>query len=138
MRERREKHTPVEPEPAWPIIVFERGTVEVYDRDWWYGDADLCDAGTWDDSANAIDCEGQVFRIEHRVLRRGRWLRLVPYEEGTNVFVPTGQYESADSVLHRLRSIVAAPVTDQCAKAAGAADSGQAIRDMAMFLYNSL
>ena len=69
-------------EPQWPVVVFEGGYVkDAYDREWWYGDADLCDAGTWSDDAVMVDSSGTVFRIEHVILSEGRWLWVLPWQE---------------------------------------------------------
>ena len=124
--------------PAWPILVIDED-VSAYDEDWWYGDADLCAAGIWTDRAEVIDSLGRVFLIEHRVIRKARWLGIIPYAEVENVFVPNGRTESADTLLHRLREHpnIPQPILNECIEIASTDESDDAIRRIVLVIYSA-
>jgi len=89
--------------PQWPVIVFEPDDeAGVYTREEWYGDPDLCDSGSWSDSAEMVDSTGAVFHIEFRVVREGRFLLVIPYQTVTNDLVRTGRRMPAHEFASRL------------------------------------
>ena len=89
--------------PNWPVIVFDSDEgADVYTQEEWYSDADLCSAGTWSDAAKMVDSTGAVFDIKFRVLKEGRFLWILPYQEATNELVATGKHLSADEFISLL------------------------------------